>query len=406
MKKIELKDILSLQNGYAFKSNCFNSENKGMPLIRISNIKENLVSNKDLVWISKEYIPNKNIYVSKGDLLIAMSGATTGKMGVYKGEMDCLLNQRVGKFCIKENNQIHRDYVIYILLSGLMQDEIVASSAGGAQPNISSKSIEKIRIPFPPLTEQKKIANILSESQDLIYKLERKKCKLENLLKATRETLFKYYFETGDLQRVKVVDLLKTKDLLLVQDGNHGEKHPKANQFIKNGTPFVMASHIKDGCFTPDQSKCLGKSVIKDLRIGHSFPGDVLLTHKGTIGEACIVPKNFKEIMLSPQVTMYRLSDHSLLTAELLKQFFSTLIFKKEILEMSGQSTRDYIGVKEQRNLHILFPKSNSIESNIKKPILSVQEQYLSITKKIYLHKNLLSALSQDLILGRKRVNV
>ena len=109
--------------------------------------------------------------------------------------------------------------------------------------------------------------------------------------------------------------------------------------------------------------------------------------------------------MLSPQVTLYRLNEHSFLTAELLKQFFSTLIFQKEILEMSGQSTRDYIGVKAQRNLHIFFPKSNSIARKITEPLLSISEQHLSITKQINLHNKLLSALSQDLLSGRKRVN-
>lgn len=170
MQKVQLKDILYLQNGYAFKSNYFNLEKTGIPLIRISNIRENLVSLNDLVWIKNENVPSKDFYVSKGDLLIAMSGATTGKMGVYKGDMECLLNQRVGKFCIEENNEVNRDFVINVLLSGLIQKEIFASSAGGAQPNISSKTIEKISILLPSLPEQKKIAEILTGIDQLILK--------------------------------------------------------------------------------------------------------------------------------------------------------------------------------------------------------------------------------------------
>ena len=54
MQKIKLKDILFLQNGYAFKSHLFNHENKGMPLIRISNIKDNVVTLNDLKWIRNE----------------------------------------------------------------------------------------------------------------------------------------------------------------------------------------------------------------------------------------------------------------------------------------------------------------------------------------------------------------
>jgi len=299
-------------------------------------------------------------------------------------------------------------YLSYYLLSSAFQQRFqgVAAGSTNSHSRVTPGDILDWDFYRPPLQEQKRIAEILSQAKDLMYKLERKRYKVKNLLEATRDNIFQRYFKSEDLYRVSVGDLLKTKDLLLIQDGNHGGKHPKASQFISNGIPFVMASNIKDGCFVPDKKKCLSFSTIEGLRIGHSLPGDVLLTHKATIGEICIVPKTYKQVMLSPQVTMYRLSEHSFLTAELLKQFFLTSTFQNEIREMSGQSTRDYIGVKAQKNLHILLPKSNSIASKITEPLWSLSQLHLSITNQINLYKNLLSAVSQDLLIGRKRVKI
>ena len=296
-------------------------------------------------------------------------------------------------------------YLSYYLLSSEFQQRFrgVAAGSTNSHSRVTPGDILDWDFYRPPLQEQKRIAEILSQAKNLIHKLEKKRDKVKNLLLATRDNIFQRYLKSGDLCWVSVDDLLKTKDLLLIQDGNHGEKHPKSNQFTSNGTPFVRASNIKDGCLIPDQKKCLSFSIIGGLRIGHSLPGDVLLTNKATIGEICIVPKTYKQVMLSPQVTMYRLSDHSFLTAELLKQFFLTSTFQNEIREMSGQSTRDYIGVKAQRNLHILLPKSKSIASKITEPLWSVSQLHLSITNQINLYKNLFSAMSRDLLAGRKR---
>ena len=74
---VRLGAVCFFENGYAFKSDKFSSE-KGIPVIRISNIKENNVDLDDCIKTLEENIDEKFI-VHQGDLLIAMSGATTGK---------------------------------------------------------------------------------------------------------------------------------------------------------------------------------------------------------------------------------------------------------------------------------------------------------------------------------------
>ena len=78
-----LGEVCSFQNGFAFKSNLFTE--KGLPIIRIANIDGIKVNLDSLKYFNpSNYKENLSFYrIRKGDILIAMSGATTGKIGYY-----------------------------------------------------------------------------------------------------------------------------------------------------------------------------------------------------------------------------------------------------------------------------------------------------------------------------------
>lgn len=151
-----LKDIAIFESGYAFSSDEY--KQNGVPLVRISNITNN--GNIDLS--SCVYIQNYNnskFIIQKGDLLIAMSGATTGKMGVYKYKADALLNQRVGNLkCTEAWLQQYRNYFMLA-----KSNYILNIAYGGAQPNISAKAILSIKIDLPPINEQQRIVAKIEE---------------------------------------------------------------------------------------------------------------------------------------------------------------------------------------------------------------------------------------------------
>lgn len=97
--------------------------------------------------------------VHKGDILIAMSGATTGKIGFYNYEHPSYLNQRVGKF-LPNTNILNNRYLYHYLLSKV--EDIYIISGGGAQPNLSSNRLmSEVLIPIPPLSVQTEIVKIL-----------------------------------------------------------------------------------------------------------------------------------------------------------------------------------------------------------------------------------------------------
>jgi len=147
----KLGEVCSFENGYAFNSNDY--QKKGIPLIRISNIKDGEIDISKAVYIEAEY--DKRFIIEYGDLLIAMSGATTGKMGVYKLDRKALLNQRVGNIKVRNKDVCFSEFRDYFMQT--KSNEILKMAYGGAQPNISGKMIKNLFFPLPPLKEQPRI---------------------------------------------------------------------------------------------------------------------------------------------------------------------------------------------------------------------------------------------------------
>lgn len=170
---ISIKEIAKVQGGYAFKSGEYQQEN-GVPLVRIQNIKDGRVGFdlSKIVYINGKYLNRlENFLLNDKDILIAMTGATIGKVGrIYQEDLPAFLNQRVGRLVV-DYKKINTDYLFYILQFGFFLDQIKRLSLGGAQPNISPGSIEKIKIPFPSLSVQNKVVVIMQKA----YSEKRKK---------------------------------------------------------------------------------------------------------------------------------------------------------------------------------------------------------------------------------------
>ncbi|ENQ5154479.1 restriction endonuclease subunit S [Campylobacter jejuni] len=112
--------------------------------------------------ITEEAIENSSAKIfQKGTLLIAMYGATAGRLGILN--LDSATNQAVCAFLHKDNKNIKflEKFLFYFLF--FIRDKIIKDSFGGAQPNISQTYIKNLQIPLPPLKEQEQITSHLDE---------------------------------------------------------------------------------------------------------------------------------------------------------------------------------------------------------------------------------------------------
>lgn len=94
-KKVKIGDVAPLTGGFAFQSGQFKTS--GVPIIRISNILSSGIVGGDFVYYN-EFKGDSEFRLYKGDVVIAMSGATTGKVATFEANDFGYQNQRVGKF--------------------------------------------------------------------------------------------------------------------------------------------------------------------------------------------------------------------------------------------------------------------------------------------------------------------
>ena len=197
--------------------------------------------------------------------------------------------------------------------------------------------------------------------------------------------------------------LIKSGDVTQIQDGNHGNSHPKSSDFVSSGIPFIMARDLINGSINFTNCSYIARKQADSLRIGFSIPGDILLSHKGTVGQVAIVPEVDDYIMLTPQVTYYRLPQSSKLHNLYLYQYFLSSGFQERLKYLSAQSTRSYIGITAQKELPITLPPLPEQRKIAK--ILSTWDKAISTTEAlIETSKQQKKALMQQLLTGKKRL--
>ena len=165
-------EIAPLRGGYAFKSESYTDS--GIPIIRISNILSNGTVGDDFAYYDEQN--EDEIYSLKnGSALLAMSGATTGKVSILKCKNTdkYYQNQRVGYF--ERKQEYDYGFVSTIVRSSLFIEQLTAVLVAGAQPNVSSKDIDSFDFFFPKCKEeQEKIGKYFLSIDHLITLHQRK----------------------------------------------------------------------------------------------------------------------------------------------------------------------------------------------------------------------------------------
>lgn len=158
---VKLSDVCDLIPGFAFKSSEFGDYQT--KAVKIGDIQPPYVNYASMagVDISKYAMCKLAKYeISKGDFVLAMTGATIGKIGRYISDTSAYINQRVLKF--KPHDDVNAEFIYYIVSSSSFLKYILNNiDSETAQPNISAGSVGKYEFTLPSLEEQNRIADVL-----------------------------------------------------------------------------------------------------------------------------------------------------------------------------------------------------------------------------------------------------
>jgi len=268
--EIRLGEIARVTPGHAFKSADFKTRGE-YPVIKIKNITEDYrVDITDCSYIDSSIINERHekFLLKKGDILIAMTGATVGKVGKIREEVTAVLNQRVSKI---EPISVSNDYLWSILANDSFSKDVYKTADGAAQANISNTQIENIMVPYFESEDQRNnVAKILG---DLDRKIELNR-RTNETLEQIGQALFKKFFvdnPESDNWGSKPLD-----EIAEFKNGLACQKFP-----IKQGESSLRVIKIKE--------MSSGFSGNSDF-VGSDFPtdyivenGDLLFAWSGTL---------------------------------------------------------------------------------------------------------------------------
>lgn len=294
----KLGEVCDFQNGFAFKSSTF--RNEGHPILRISDIQNlQILTNKLVYFCETDYnVDFGQFRVFPNDIVIAMSGGTTGKVGINKSSLTLYLNQRVGKFMPREG--LNKDFLFYFLLT--KQKESLNMAEGSAQPNLSTAQIKKMEIPVPSLLEQGRIVEVLDAAfakidalkENAQKNLENAKALFQQVLK--QELTPKPNWQTKKLGEVCVIV---------------GGSTPKTNikEYWENGVyNWITPADLKGEKYQGETPRKLSEIALQRNSLKILPIGSVLLSSRAPIGKVAIttVPmftnQGFKSAICSEEI--------------------------------------------------------------------------------------------------------
>ena len=163
-------------------------DEKGIPMIRATDIKRGRIIKDKPIRIAKTSIPlSKSPFLYEGDIIVVRSGVFTGDVGLVTEEYD---GSVIGyDLVITPNKEVDPKYLLEYFLSPFVQNYFISLSSRSAQPHLNSEQVGSTSLLLANPDEQKMIASILFNVDSAINKLESKGSLLETLKKGLMQKL-------------------------------------------------------------------------------------------------------------------------------------------------------------------------------------------------------------------------
>ncbi len=391
MKFERLGNICTVRNGYAFKSEQFVED--GVPIIRISDIKGNFVKSEKAVRI-KYNSSFENFKITNGDLLIAMSGATTGKYGIYNSDEIGFQNQRVGCFVIKDKEKLSNDYLLQALR--FLKPVIERKAHGSGQPNISGKDIEELEIPLPSLSDQIQIANILSKAETLIEQRKESIALLDEFLKSTFLEMFGDPIKNDKGWEEKTIESFVKKEKYSLKRGPFGGALKK-EIFVPSGYLVYEQYHALNNDFTFARY-FIDETKFQELKAFEVSAGDIIISCSGVyLGKLAIIPQGAKRGIINQALLKISL-DEKIINNQFFIFLFSHPSFKTKFYgNIVGTGIPNFPSMADFKKFNFIYPpielqtqfativnKTETLKAQYQQSLQQLENLYGSLSQKAF----------------------
>ena len=344
-KWIKLGEVVSVLGGKRIPvGRTLTTDNTGYKYIRVSDMKDGSVLTDNLLYVPTDIYPSISRYViHKEDVYITVAG-TIGRVGKIPPEIDgANLTENADRLVF---SIIDQDWLIRCLESSLVQQQIIDATTKVGQPKLAIKRIQELLIPLPPLAEQKRIVAKIEELLPYVDRYAAAYEKLEQFNDKFPEDMKKsilQYAIQGKLVEQRPEEgtgeelyrQIQTEKQRLIKEGKIKKEKPLA-EITEDEKPYDIpdnwtwvrfgdlgsykkgpfGSAITKSMFVPKGNGAIKvyeqkNAIQKDATLGdyyirrdyfeskmkgfEVFPGDIIVSCAGTIGETYVMPDEFEQ---------------------------------------------------------------------------------------------------------------
>ena len=287
---VKIGEMVEVQNGYSFKSEEYREY--GIRIIRIKNVqKGKIVDDDPKFYPLKTENEYKSYLLYHGDILVSLTG-NVGRVGVITNDfLPAYLNQRVAK--LKPfDKKLNSEYLFRVLNSDWFENVCVQNSSGAAQKNLSTKFIENIEIPLPPIEVQEEIVRELEHYQKIIDGAKQVVDNYKPIIEIDPSWEMR---ELGELCEV-------------ITKGSTPTTY--GHNFQEKGINFIKIENInKDGIIIKEKITFIDEKCHNDFKRSQLKKDDILFSIAGALGTICYIEENILPCNTNQALCIIRLID-------------------------------------------------------------------------------------------------
>jgi type I restriction enzyme S subunit len=340
--RVRLREVAKIQNGFAFKSTRFNKEGRGLPLLRIRDVEDDLTE----AFYDGDF--EDRYLVAPGDIVVGMDGDF--RVARWRGPI-ALLNQRVAKITTRADAPYDERFLLYALPGYL--DAIHAQTSSVTVKHLSSRTLDDIPLPHPPLAEQQQIVAAIEEQFSRLdaagESTRSARRRLRLLASSVREEVARGSWQTRPLA-----------DVVNLVTGN--TPSTKVHEYWGPGLPFITPSDFKHGARVVSGGR---EVTTKGVSKARPLPGNtVLLTCIGaTIGKTGLAEV---ECVTNQQITAL-IPDSRWISARYLFHAVCTPTFQRSVFSNSSSTTMPILNKTRLAGLPLPLPPLGEQERLVEK---------------------------------------
>jgi len=388
--------------------------NSGYYLLSARNVHDGRIDLTDVDFVDLEEYQRirKRCNPETGDVLISCSG-TIGRVAVLPPGIECVMVRSAA--LIKPDRAKTNSYFIqYVLQSIVGQTQIAKSLNQGAQANLFINHIEKLQIPFPPLPEQKAIAQALSDADAAIAKLDRLITKKRNIKQGGMQQLLmgkKRLAGFGEGQGYKQTEIgvipidWEVKKLALIADIKTGPFGSALHEkdYVEYGVPIITVEHLGELGVVHQNLPRVSGSDKKRLSAYILQTGDIVFSRVGSVDRSSLISEVENGWLFSSRLLRVRLNNQKVWSAYLNYNFHQEPT-KQRIRSVAVGQTMASLNTEILKNIEVILPPTIEEQKAIAQILTDMDTEIEALEQKRDKYKAIKQGMMQELLTGKTRL--